>query len=361
MAPRRIVYVLKIFPKLSETFIASELNELRRRGVGLRILSLLPPREELRHAWIAETGLDRMAYYEPAEFAGLAKDFGPQLLHAHFATEATALARTLAAGLGVPFSFTAHGYDIHRKPPPDFAARAAAAGAVVTVSRANADYITRSFGVPESRLRVIPCGVDVEQFSPVPGGRALQAEPLILCVARMVPVKNLGVLLRACAALRRRGVAFRCVLIGDGPCRKELEGLRSSLGLESAVEMPGAAAQAEVVKWWREADVGVLTSDNEGMPVSLMEAAACGVPVVATGVGGVPELVGDEVTGLLCPRADAEAVAAALEVLLTDAGKRARLGEAARRRAEERFSSARQVDQLLALWTEMLETRCLSR
>jgi glycosyltransferase involved in cell wall biosynthesis len=203
--------------------------------------------------------------------------------------------------------------------------------------------------------------VDVEQFSPVPGGRALQAEPLILCVARMVPVKNLGVLLRACATLRRRGVAFRCVLIGDGPCRKELEGLRSSLGLESAVEMPGAAAQAEVVKWWREADVGVLTSDNEGMPVSLMEAAACGVPVVATGVGGVPELVGDEVTGLLCPRADAEAVAAALEVLLTDAGKRARLGEAARRRAEERFSSARQVDQLLALWTEMLETRCLSR
>jgi glycosyltransferase involved in cell wall biosynthesis len=75
----------------------------------------------------------------------------------------------------------------------------------------------------------------------------------------------------------------------------------------------------------------------------------------------VPELVGDEVTGLLCPRADAEAVAAALEVLLTDAGKRARLGEAARRRAEERFSSTRQVDQLLALWTEMLETRCLSR
>jgi glycosyltransferase involved in cell wall biosynthesis len=356
MVPRRIAYVLKIFPKLSEVFIASELGELRRRGVELQIFSLLPPREELRHELIAGAGLDRLAYYEPARFAELAGRFRPQLLHAHFATEATAVARELAAGLGVPFTFTAHGYDIHRKPPPDFAARAGAARAVVTVSRANADYITRTFGVPESRLRVIPCGIDIDQFSPA-RGRPRGSEPLIVCVARMVAVKNLGILLQACARLRDRKIGFRCVVIGEGPCRKELEALRAQLSLENAVEMPGAAPQGEVARWWQQADVGVLTSDNEGMPVSLMEAAACAVPVVATAVGGVTELVEQGVTGLLAPRGDAAAVADALVTLLRDAGLRARMSVAARQRAQERFSSTRQADLLLSLWSDLLEEK----
>src|SRR6185503_19517130 len=164
MVPRRIAYVLKIFPKLSETFIASELAELRRRGVELQILSLLPPREELRHEVIAGAGLDEIAHYDPSRFPELLKKFRPQLLHAHFATESTTAARELAAGLRVPYCFTAHGYDIHRKPPADFGERAASAGAVVTVSQANAEYIVRTFGVPGSRLRVIPCGVDLQQF-----------------------------------------------------------------------------------------------------------------------------------------------------------------------------------------------------
>src|SRR6266705_3253833 len=99
MFPRRIAYVLKIFPKLSETFIAEELAELRRRGIELRILSLLPPRRELRHGFILSAGLEPLTIYQPEEFSSVLSAFRPQLLHAHFATEAIATAIELAGEL----------------------------------------------------------------------------------------------------------------------------------------------------------------------------------------------------------------------------------------------------------------------
>ena len=120
MSPQRIAYVLHIFPKLSETFVAGELAELRRRGVAVRILSLLPPRDELQHDLVRRAGLMEITTYESRRFAEVLDEFQPQLIHAHFATEATAKARELAAQRRVPFTFTAHGYDIRRKPPPDF-------------------------------------------------------------------------------------------------------------------------------------------------------------------------------------------------------------------------------------------------
>lgn len=350
---QRIAYVLRVFPKFSETFIASELAEVRRRGLEVRILSLQPPAAGVRHAIVAEAGLDRLTYYDPCEFNQLLKEFRPQLLHAHFATEATAAAIDLAGELDLPFTFTAHGYDIHRKAPPDFKARAAAARAVVTVSQANADYLAKQFAVPRSQIRVIPSGVDTQFFRPADIAPSAKP-PVILCVARHVQVKNLGMLLESCARLREQGLKFLCVLIGDGPSRAELESARETLRLNATVEILGAAEQSEVRRWWQTATVGVLTSDNEGMPVSLMEAGACGVPVVATAVGGVLELVQEGVTGLLVPPRDSLALACALERLLRDGHLRATLGSAARRRVEERFSVVRQVDQLMALWTEIL-------
>jgi glycosyltransferase involved in cell wall biosynthesis len=354
MLPQRIVYVLKVFPKISETFIAEELAELRRRGIELRILSLLPARAGIRHDIVASSGLEQLTSYGPKDFSSIVEEFRPQLLHAHFATEATAMAIELATEHQLPFTFTAHGYDIHRKAPSDFGARAAAAKAVVTVSQANADYIGRTFGVPSSHIRIVPCGVDTERFQPGNTNGLMAETPLIVCVARQVAVKNLGLLLDACSLLAKRGTNFRCVLVGDGPCRDELEEKRVRLGLTEVVQMPGAAEQAEVLKWWQRASIGVLTSDNEGMPVSLMEAAACGVPVAATAVGGVPELIADGTTGLLIPPNDANSLAAALERLLSNPELRTRIGTAARQRAEEKFSVRTQVDRLLALWSEIL-------
>lgn len=356
MTPLRIVYVLHIFPKLSETFVAGELAELRRRGVELRILSLLPPREELQHEIIRRAGLAEMTTYDVSKFADVIRDFRPQLLHAHFATEATAKARELSAITRVPYTFTAHGYDIHRKPPADFSARAREARAVVTVSDANADYIANTFQVPRQHVKVIPCGVDTHEFCPVPKPAESQAvPPWIVCVARHVKVKNLGLLLDACAELRWKGVPFRCAMIGDGPLRDELLARRDELKLQSLVTMPGALDQAEVLKWWQRAAIGVLSSENEGMPVSLMEAAACGVPVVAPAVGGIPELVVDGVTGMLASPNDVTSFAEKLAAMLEDESLRLAMGLAARKRAVKRFSVQHQVEQLLALWNEALQ------
>jgi len=355
MRVQRVAYVLHIFPKLSETFVAGELAELRRRGVELRILSLLPPRAELQHEIIRRAGLADLTTYDVAAFTSVIRQFQPQLLHAHFATEATAQARGLSATCGVPFTFTAHGYDIHRKPPADFCARARAASAVVTVSQANADHIAGHFNVPKEHVRVIPCGVDTEQFCPLDErGTAATGPPWIVCVARHVKVKNLALLLDACAALRSRGLKFRCAMVGDGPLHGELKARRAALELETLVEMPGAADQSDVLRWWQRASVGVLSSENEGMPVCLMEAAACGVPVVAPSVGGIPELVAEGKTGLLARANDLESLVVALERLLRDAELRGRLGAAARRRAQEKFSVKHQVESLLALWLEVL-------
>src|SRR5439155_25248472 len=106
MIPRRIAYLLKVFPKVSETFIATELAELRRSGIELRILSLQRPQTGVRHDFVVTSGLEQITCYEPNEFLAVIKDFRPQLLHAHFATEATAAAIELATEQGIPFTFT---------------------------------------------------------------------------------------------------------------------------------------------------------------------------------------------------------------------------------------------------------------
>jgi glycosyltransferase involved in cell wall biosynthesis len=350
MTVRRVAYVVNTFPKISETFIANELAELRRRDVDVLILALRDPAEALAHEFVAEAGLVDRAIYERSEFHAALRAFNPDVIHAHFATEPAAVARDLAAAVDVPFTFTAHGHDIHRRPPSDFSHRAAAAAAVVTVSHANARSISEGFCVPSAHIRVIPCGVDTARFHP---NGARSSPPLVVCVARLVPVKNLSLLLEACALLRARGARFRAVVVGEGRSRAELEATRARLALTDTVELPGAATQQQVVRVWQHASVATLTSANEGMPVSLMEAGACGVPSVATAVGGVPELIEHEATGILVPPGDAPALAVALERLISDRPLAGRLGAAARRRVEAQFSLRRQVDALLSLWDEV--------
>ena len=351
MTLRRVAYIVNVFPKLSETFIAGEVAELLRKGVEVRMLSLRRPADPICHGFGNKSVLTRLVEYDADRFHAVVREFRPQLVHAHFATEAAAAGREWATRCAVPFTFTAHGYDVYRRPPADFADRAAAAAAVVTVSDANARHIAATFGVPRSHIHVIGCGVDTDRFRP--RGRPSDP-PTVVCVARLRPVKNLPLLLEACARLRERDVEFRCVIVGEGEGHAELEAMRRKLKLETVVKLPGAASHAQVLSWWRRASVAVLTSHSEGMPVSLMEAAACGVPAVATAVGGVPELVEDGVTGLLVPSGDGTALAEALEQLLRSPARRRKMGRAARQRAERCFARPRQVGRLLDLWSALL-------
>jgi len=179
--------------------------------------------------------------------------------------------------------------------------------------------------------------------------------PLLVSVGRVAVKKGFDDLLRACARLAARGRRFRCEIYGDGPCRGDLEALRDQLGLAGMVGFAGARTQAELLHVYQQADVFALTprvtddGDRDGIPNVLVEAMACGVPVVSTVVGGVAELVTDGRDGLLVRAGDSGAIAGRLEELLGDPVRRQRLGEAAAATAR-RFDGRAAAQTLAALF-----------
>lgn len=201
---------------------------------------------------------------------------------------------------------------------------------------------------------MVPLGVDTGRYWPARRRTSSRAGPVrILCVARLAEQKGHHVLLAAVDELRRAGVAFHLRLVGDGPLRASLEDevRKRNLGVHVAFE--GARSEAEVRALYEEADVFVLTSFAEGMPVSIMEAMAMGIACVATHVGGTPELIRGGVDGLLVPPADVAAAAHALTLLASDEGLRARLGAAGRRRVLAAYEFDSRLEQL----AEMFRTR----
>jgi glycosyltransferase involved in cell wall biosynthesis len=180
---------------------------------------------------------------------------------------------------------------------------------------------------------------------------------LILSIGRLVEKKGFADLLRACAQLKRAGRRFRLAIYGDGPLRAELAALTAALALEDEVALPGAVTQQELLPAFQQADLFALTpfvtadGDSDGVPNVLVEAMACGLPVVSTEVAGVPELVTHAHNGLLVPPQDVSAIAAALAALLDDVPRRRRLGAAARQTVVERFDLQAGAQQMAALFS----------
>jgi len=275
-------------------------------------------------------------------------------LHAHFANDAAVLARYLAAATGLPYTLTAHAYDLYQDPFL-LAPNLAAARRVFTVSRANLEFI-RSIpgGVSPARLRLLHCGLDLARLPyrdppPLGGGPAR-----MICIARLVPKKGHQVLLAAVAKLRAAGRALDLGLIGEGPEEGAIRAAVDRLGLGDHVHLSGAMGNRETLAVLSRADLCVLPAriaadgDRDGLPVVLMEAAALGVPLAVSRVGGIPELV-DEGSGWTSaadnPGDFAAAMAAALDATPTERTARARR---ARARVEAEFDVAGQVAALTA-------------
>jgi glycosyltransferase involved in cell wall biosynthesis len=234
---------------------------------------------------------------------------------------------------------------------------------LIGVSQATVDDLVRLGVAPRERFRVIPIGLDLARVeTPDPqavvrlrarvGARA--GEILVVFVGRLVPIKRVDLVLRATATARRQGAPVRLVVVGDGPCRARLEEMAASLGITDAARflgyLPDASAAAGAC------DVAILASDNEGTPVSLIEAAAAGRPAVATAVGGVPDVVLPS-TGILAPRGDDAALADGLIRLAADPELRARMGARARAHATASFSIDRLLRDVDALYGELLIAR----
>jgi glycosyltransferase involved in cell wall biosynthesis len=394
-APERIGYVLRKFPVLSETFVLNEILELERLGVPLHVFALAPPRDPRFHAGIGR--LEAAITYLPSGFewrlvvrqnrifarrhptryrrellrvlarldrvllwrflqAGFVADRARRekiaALHAHFANRATTVAYFAARLLDVPYSFTAHAFDIFGD--HDFrvlAEKMRAARAVVTVSRYNVDYLrARAPGVA-ARVELVRNGIDLERFSP-PAAPPPDEPFTILAVSRLIEKKGLDVLVRACARLRDRGHSFRCRIVGKGLLRAPLKQLVAELGLGDRVELLPPHRQEEIVARFHEAHVVALPcvvgadGNRDGLPVSIVEALACGVPVVATPVTGIPEVVADGVNGLLVPERDDAALADALASLVVDRTRLAELRRAARSSVEVEFDARRTARRL---------------
>jgi glycosyltransferase involved in cell wall biosynthesis len=267
--------------------------------------------------------------------ARMARQWGADHIHAHWAHLTATLAMGASALSGIPWSFTAHRYDVVLNNLLTEKLRSARFGRFVSREML---AVARPLVAPDAFARAVVVHMGVA-LPPAPAnGRPRHVTPVLICPARLVPVKAHGDLLEAAARLAARGIAYELWLAGDGPERAAIERRIGERGLSDRVRLLGTVPHAALLGMYRDGrvDCVVLSSLYEGLGVALAEAMAHGVPVIATGVGGVPELLGDG-AGVMVPPGDADALAEALERVLGSSTLRAELAHAGRRRVEAEF------------------------
>jgi len=281
------------------------------------------------------------------------RDRGIERIHAHWASYAATMALVAHWVYDIPFSFTAHAYDIYLVPRL-LAVKVAEAEFAVTCARVNVSFLSALAGEDSGRRVVVNYhGVSLERFRPVEH-RAPGDVPCVVTCGRLEPYKGHHVLLRACAALAR---PVRCIVVGEGPQRQRLEQLAAELGIGDRVEFTGPLPQARLVEIYARADVFVLASvvlersgKRDVIPNVLAEAMAMQIPVVASDISGIGELVADGVSGRLVPPNDVSALAAVLGELVGDPAQRQRLARAGRAKVAADFDREVNIEALAELF-----------
>jgi glycosyltransferase involved in cell wall biosynthesis len=401
--------VLEAFPIASETFIANEIAFLRARGINVRIIALrasdarptpsgdadlvIPPIRSpalwwnasrflrrsprrtaavLREAWALRTsdphglaGVLRWAVAAAAT-AALAPPPTPDLVHAHFGTAPATLARLLATALARPWGVSVHARDIYVG-AEDIGIRLGTATHVIACSEpARRAISSRLPPAARPRTHVVHHGVDLERWSPSgrrPDPRELLAPPLLLAAGRFVPKKGFDTFLESLAVLRAAGVAFRALLVGRGPEEAALRGLLGRLELTEQVRiLPWLdheqlrqtlqSAAAVAVPSRRAAD-----GDRDNIPNVLVEALACGVPVVASPEVALHDELREAEAALLVPPDQPRAWASALARVLADHELAQRLAAAGRRVAVLRFDERESVSRLVEIFAASADQR----
>ena len=278
---------------------------------------------------------------------------GIEHVHAHWAVGGATCAMVVCRFLDIPFTFTAHAYDIwlDRLLLPE---KLRAADMVVTCTDYNRRHLAETYGTPFEKLRVVYHGLDLQRFQR--RSRPVNERPVILSVGRLVEQKGYEDLVRVCADLVREGHAFECEIIGEGPLRSRLEHLIAELGLQDVVRLPGRLVGDAVLDHYARADIFALfcveasDGDRDGIPNTMIEAMAMELPVVSTRYTGVPELVAEGTTGYLAGCGDRRAMVEAVGRLLTRPDLRVAMGAAGRERVMGEFSTAAALAKLEAIY-----------
>jgi glycosyltransferase involved in cell wall biosynthesis len=402
--PGRVAFVLKGYPRLSETFIAQEIEALERCGLAIEIVSLRHPTDRRRHpahdaiaapvtylpeylhrepgrvlaawikarrlagyararkTWLADLGRD-MSLNRIRRFGQacvLAAEIAPRVshLHAHFLHTPASVARYAALMTGLGWSGSAHAKDIYTSPDWEIAEKLDDCAWLVTCTAANRAHLASRAADP-AKVELVYHGLDLARW-PVPahvGSRRDGSDPadpvVIVSVGRAVPKKGFDDLIAALAALPRE-LAWRFDHIGGGPLADDLRRQAEAAGVADRIVWLGAQAQDRVLRAYRDGDLFALApriaadGDRDGLPNVMMEAQSQGLAIAATGVSAVPELVEDGVNGLLTPPGDPAALAASLERLIGDPDLRHRLGEAGQKRVRTDFAVEAGIDRLAA-------------
>lgn len=326
----------------SATRIAGTVREAARtiaRSPRVAALTRGPAKARLRSVYRHLPFLDLEADIIHFEFLGL-----------------PALYPFASALTSAPWVVSCRGTDIHLLPQRDPATRElllgvlSSAPAIHCVSDAMASSI-RALGIT-SPIWVNRPAIDTTEITPQL--EKARRVPEIIAVGRLVWIKGYDYLLEAFARVLRNGARFRATIIGDGPLRAAFEYSIEQLGLSGIVTLAGPMPPAAVIKRLRDADVFVLGSHNEGISNAVLEAMACGLPVVTTDSGGMREAVRDGIDGLVVPVRDVDAIASALGGLLVDKDLRARMGRSAREHAVAEFSLGRQVATFEAMYRSVV-------
>jgi glycosyltransferase involved in cell wall biosynthesis len=392
---RRIGYVLSLFPCYDETFILREIKGLSERGVRLRIFSLRrrrdPVVQEDARAFMADTRYEpylsvgvaaaalRALVSQPTQLAGLlvwlvrgcwrrptallkslvflpkairfaerARQEGIEHLHAHWATYPATVALVMSRLTGITWSFTCHAHDIFHDPSllPEKLARTEFA---LTCTADNKRYLEKLSPHASQKVRVSYHGLDLRLFQPAAERRAPGAVR-ILSVGSLLPCKGFDILIEACALLRQRGLSFQLTIAGGGPEEAALRDAIVHFGIGSHVRLTGYVTQKDLIPLYQQAEIFALPAVLEihwGIPNVLIEALACGVPVVTTPLPSLPELVENGVHGLVVKNRDPEDLADKLAWLILDPKLRTAMARVGRERVKQRFDIERTIESVM--------------
>lgn len=405
---RKIVVVLKGYPRLSETFIAQELLGLERAGMELVLVALRRPTDGKRHPVHDEIKanvhyLPEYLHDEPFRVArslfavlprssfwpalwsfaaDLRRDptrnrirrFGQALvlaaewpengewLHAHFAHTPASVTRYASLLRRLPWTCSAHAKDIWTSQDWDLADKLSSVRWMVTCTRTGYEHL-KSLAKDTSRVQLSYHGLDLARFGSFDSARAprdgsTEADPVrVLSVGRAVEKKGYDVLLKALALLPP-DINWRFEHIGGGEQLARLKALADGLGVASRISWKGALAQEDVLEHYRQSDIFALAcriatdGDRDGLPNVLVEAASQKLACISTDVSGVPELLTDEENGMVVAPENPQALAQALERAMRDPALRKRLGDAAEQRVRRHFDHNSSISQLKALFEQ---------